>query len=68
MTLVVSFTDSKSGLVSLVGGKGSNLIALTSAGYPVPPGFIVTAESYRLFLEGITWLDQELDQFAYDRP
>lgn len=33
-----------------VGGKGANLGELTAAGITVPPGFVVTAEAYRLFL------------------
>ncbi len=35
----------------LVGGKGANLGELTKAAIPVPPGFIVTTESYFLFLD-----------------
>ncbi|MBE0480863.1 MAG: hypothetical protein IBX68_07780 [Dehalococcoidia bacterium] len=35
----------------LVGGKGANLGELSRAGIPVPPGFIVTTESYLHFLE-----------------
>ncbi|MFN8038227.1 MAG: phosphoenolpyruvate synthase [Acidimicrobiales bacterium] len=30
----------------LVGGKGANLGELTGAGFPVPPGFVVTADAY----------------------
>ncbi len=29
-----------------VGGKGANLGELTRAGFPVPPGFIITSEAY----------------------
>ena len=34
----------------IVGGKGANLGEMTKAGFPVPPGFIVTAQAYRDFL------------------
>jgi pyruvate,water dikinase len=34
-----------------VGGKGLNLTKLTRAGFPVPPGFIVTTEAYRTFVD-----------------
>ncbi len=68
MTLVVSFDQADAGRVSLVGGKGSNLIALTAAGFPVPPGFVVTAAAYRQFLAGVDWLAAELDSFDYDHP
>ena len=37
--------------LALVGGKGANLGELTKAEIPVPPGFIVTTESYFHFLE-----------------
>jgi pyruvate,water dikinase len=36
----------------LSGGKGSNLALLTQRGFPVPPGFVVTAEAYRAFIAG----------------
>src|SRR5438552_11354685 len=32
------------------GGKGANLALLTQRGFPVPPGFIVTAQAYRDFI------------------
>jgi Pyruvate phosphate dikinase, AMP/ATP-binding domain len=32
--------------VGLVGGKGANVGELTTAGLPVPPGFVVTAAAY----------------------
>ena len=32
--------------VALVGGKGANLGELTTAGLPVPPGFVVAATAY----------------------
>jgi len=37
--------------VSLVGGKNASLGELTSIGLPVPPGFALTVEFYRSFLE-----------------
>jgi phosphohistidine swiveling domain-containing protein len=37
--------------VGLVGGKGANLGEMTATGLPVPPGFCVTAEAYRAFVE-----------------
>ncbi|MCY3723802.1 MAG: PEP-utilizing enzyme [Candidatus Poribacteria bacterium] len=36
-----------------VGGKGLNLGKLTRAGFPVPNGFCVTTEAYRLSVEGL---------------
>ena len=34
-----------------VGGKGANLGELARAGFPVPNGFIVTADAYYYFLQ-----------------
>ena len=36
--------------LGLVGGKGSSLARLASAGLPVPEGFHVTTEGYRRFV------------------
>jgi pyruvate,water dikinase len=35
----------------IAGGKGANLGEMTRAGLPVPPGFVVTAEAYRSFVD-----------------
>lgn len=37
--------------IPLVGGKGANLGEMFNAGIPVPPGFVVTADAYKHFLE-----------------
>ncbi len=37
--------------VTLVGGKAANLGELLRAGIRVPPGFVVTAEAYKKFME-----------------
>ncbi|WP_096390804.1 phosphoenolpyruvate synthase [Halopenitus persicus] len=42
-----------------VGGKAASLGELTGAGLPVPPGFTVTAETYRTFIEE-AGIDEEL--------
>ncbi|MBI3342736.1 phosphoenolpyruvate synthase [Candidatus Gottesmanbacteria bacterium] len=48
---VVWFKDVGKEDVALVGGKGANLGEMTQAGFPVPPGFIVTAHAYNAFLD-----------------
>ncbi|MCP5054612.1 MAG: phosphoenolpyruvate synthase, partial [bacterium] len=48
MSFAVFFNEADPGKS---GGKGKNLVALSRASFPVPPGFIVTFESYRLFRE-----------------
>lgn len=42
--------------LSVAGGKGANLGEMYNSGFPIPPGFVVTAQAYKLFLEstGIT--------------
>ncbi|WP_254537270.1 phosphoenolpyruvate synthase [Halomarina litorea] len=42
-----------------VGGKGASLGELTGAGLPVPPGFVVSAGTYRSFIEE-TGIDEDL--------
>ncbi len=36
---------------ALVGGKGANLGEMVNAGFPVPPGFVLTAQAYWDYLE-----------------
>jgi phosphohistidine swiveling domain-containing protein len=68
MKLIVHFEETHDGLVSKVGGKGANLIALTAAGFPVPGGFVVTADAYVLFLETVPWLESELGHLDFADP
>src|ERR1022692_2535216 len=66
--LVIPFARSDIGWTSLVGGKGHNLIRLTQAGFPVPPGFVVSAQAYCLFLDHVTGLDEDLAALDYANP
>ncbi|SEM90573.1 phosphoenolpyruvate synthase [Lihuaxuella thermophila] len=43
----------------LVGGKGANLGELCKAGFPVPPGFCVTTQAYKEFIQ----MSSEMDSF-----
>ena len=45
------FEDLSRADVEYAGGKGANLGELTSAGLPVPPGFVVGAPAYAAFCE-----------------
>ncbi len=47
--------------VGVVGGKGASLGELIGAGLPVPPGFAVTAGTYREFIE-----DAGIDEALFD--
>ena len=48
---VVRFEDLSAGDVATAGGKGANLGELAAAGFPVPPGFVITAAAYREAME-----------------
>jgi len=48
---VVWFSEVGREDLGLVGGKGANLGELVRAGIPVPPGFVVTADTYFRFLQ-----------------
>ena len=50
LPLVIDFKKVDKGDIPLVGGKGANLGEMTKAGFPVPPGFVVTSASYWKFL------------------
>jgi pyruvate,water dikinase len=46
-----------------LGGKGINLCALSTARFPVPPGFVVTVRAYREFVAA-NGLDAKIQQLA----
>jgi pyruvate,water dikinase len=50
--LVLDFERIDAGMPAVVGGKAANLGELIRAGLPVPPGFCLTTEAYRLAAEG----------------
>lgn len=47
------------------GGKGANLGEMLNAGIPVPPGFVITAQAYKFFLEK-TGIAQRIYQVIKD--
>ena len=48
--LILSLQDPQATL-NMVGGKGASLSKLANAGFPVPGGFVITTDAYRLFVE-----------------
>ncbi|WP_340100227.1 phosphoenolpyruvate synthase [Salinibaculum salinum] len=56
---VLWLEDVRSDDLAAVGGKAASLGEMTSANLPVPPAFIVTADTYRSFIED-TGIDEEL--------
>jgi pyruvate,water dikinase len=49
--LVIWFENLRKTDIPSVGGKNANLGEMTGAGIPVPPGFAITAYSYKKFIE-----------------
>ncbi|RCV52712.1 pyruvate, phosphate dikinase [Marinitenerispora sediminis] len=62
---VYEFAEGNKDLKDLLGGKGANLAEMTNLGLPVPPGFTITTDACRYYLdhgrvpEG---LDAEIDE------
>lgn len=50
MIYTKKFSEISKDDVLAVGGKGASLGEMTRAGIPVPPGFVVTADTYREFV------------------
>ena len=66
---VYDFTEGNKDLKDLLGGKGANLAEMTNLGLPVPPGFIITTDACRYYLEHGTTpdgLDEEVDGHLTD--
>jgi len=48
---VYDFSEGSRDMKDLLGGKGANLAEMTNLGLPVPPGFIITTEACKAYLE-----------------
>jgi pyruvate,orthophosphate dikinase len=48
---VYDFAEGNKELKDLLGGKGANLAEMTNLGLPVPPGFTITTEACKTYLE-----------------
>ncbi|MFD3455172.1 pyruvate, phosphate dikinase [Streptomyces sp. NPDC058691] len=51
---VYDFTEGNKDLKDLLGGKGANLAEMTNLGLPVPPGFTITTEACKVYLDSGT--------------
>ena len=49
--LVYDFSEGGRDMKDLLGGKGANLAEMTGLGLPVPPGFTITTEACRTYLD-----------------
>jgi pyruvate, orthophosphate dikinase len=48
---VYDFIEGNRDLKDLLGGKGANLSEMSNIGLPVPPGFVITTEACRTYLQ-----------------
>ncbi|MFI1012864.1 pyruvate, phosphate dikinase [Streptomyces sp. NPDC020965] len=48
---VYDFTEGNRDLKDLLGGKGANLAEMTNLGLPVPPGFTISTEACKVYLD-----------------
>jgi pyruvate,orthophosphate dikinase len=48
---VYDFTEGSRDMKDLLGGKGANLAEMTNLGLPVPPGFTITTEACKVYLD-----------------
>ena len=58
---VIKFEDLTKDDIGIAGGKGANLGELTQANIPVPPGFVVTAETYDKFMQDTGIFNKVMD-------
>jgi pyruvate, orthophosphate dikinase len=63
-TWVYDFADGDRDQKDLLGGKGANLAEMSNLGLPVPPGFTITTEACRAYLEHGTEPDGLADEVS----
>ena len=64
MKRIVSISDLGKSDIDIAGGKGANLGELVTAGFNVPPGFVLTTAAYDYFLENSNIGDRIKDLMA----
>ncbi len=61
MKYVEFFEELNKDDVAIAGGKGANLGELTQAGINVPPGFVITSQTYNQFINETEIFDEIMD-------
>ncbi|HEX2053862.1 MAG TPA: pyruvate, phosphate dikinase [Actinomycetota bacterium] len=61
---VYDFEEGDRSKKDLLGGKGANLSEMTNLGLPVPPGFTITTEACRIYMETGSFPDGLMDEVA----
>ena len=65
--MIVSFEEIGREDVASAGGKGANLGEMVGKGFPVPPGFVVSAHACESFFKAIE-LSKEFDALNRANP
>ncbi|UVI37339.1 PEP/pyruvate-binding domain-containing protein [Brevibacterium spongiae] len=68
MSLIQPFDSTAEPKLDDLGGKGASLVTMTQAGMPVPPGFVVTTESFDAFLSESGIADEIASELARLNP
>lgn len=68
MNWILDFTMPAATETEIVGGKGANLAILSQRGFPVPDGFVITAQAYREFACSIGELLAQVEHLTFDDP
>ncbi|MCI4373748.1 MAG: phosphoenolpyruvate synthase, partial [Thermoplasmata archaeon] len=71
MALIMDLSEVSDQDLPLVGGKAGKLGELIRQGLPIPPGFVLTTEAYRAFVEGTelrTQIPELLATIDLDKP
>lgn len=55
---IKTFSEISKTDVEIAGGKGASLGEMASAGFPVPPGFVVLTNAFEAFLEAMSPLEE----------
>ncbi len=61
MTKIYSLSD-KLEDKDILGNKGANLVTMTRLGLPIPPGFVVSIDSYRMFKQSGMLPNEDIEQ------
>ncbi len=65
MSYIAWFEELDKNSIGIAGGKGANLGEMHKAGFPIPPGFVVTADAYWDFITS-TNLKEHIEELLKD--
>jgi phosphohistidine swiveling domain-containing protein len=68
VTWTLAFEDGAASTVARAGGKGASLARLVQAGFPVPGGFVITADAYRAFAAQDAGLARDVAGLDFESP